>query len=833
MGKIPLGVVGEVYEMIKINKTISFILILTLVIGLVGMLPVRPVYAAPSDYQPVTEVPSGYTPIYTVDELKAIFDHPDGNFILMNDIDLTESTAEGEGWKPIGTIYNPFTGIFDGNGYEIKGMRYFHSTIAGRLVTAGFFGYVDDGTILNLTLQATFKVQNTKYNSPVILGGLVGQSKKLNISNCSVNIEATVQGERVAIGGLVGTNSFMFDNYSLTGNGGLNESLVERVVLEDCRVNGSISANGVSNTLGGLVGYGRYLFAKDSINDAMLNGTYTNSDSYNCYGGIAGASRAYVIDGCINNGSIAGGKNVAGIVCDYGTLTTTNVGTEPKIITSSNNNGAMDGINTAGILYREDFTSYALSPFTIKNCANTGTVIGNVASGVLTCMNNGIVERCYNTGRIVGLESVSGIATKNVYGNISECYNVGILESQGHAGGIAIMNLDLIENCYNAGQVIGNKAAGLSLYNSSYALINNCYNVGGVGSSGITPAGIAGENDAIVANAYYYENTTTGVAENDFLGIDESEKFYLADLDEETTFEGFDFAADPIPLTSSRVKLAEATPGEGIWKMSSSSGLPVIAALPEIYITGVSVSKMPNKTTYLVNESVSTSGMILKVSYSNGKSVYITKGFVISPYSKSVGNRNIAVNYAGKKAVFPVSYTTFRGISYSYNSGKLYWSGVSNATSYKIYRATSATGPYSLIYTAKGTSRSYLNTGLTTGKNYYYKIRPMYGTKSGTASSYRVVKPIPSTPPSVAIAKVDNGITLTWGSVSGTSYYQVYRSTSLTGTYTYVKSTTSRTYTDTTLQHGTTYYYKVRSYHIEGGTRVYGIFSFPKKINWL
>ena len=817
----------------KTRKTISILLILALTIGLFGLLPVWPAYAEPYAYQSVTEIPLGYTAINTAEELSAIGYHPDGNFILMNDIDLTEYTAVGQGWKPIGTRSNPFTGTFDGNGYEITGLRYSVTSIAGGLVTGGLFGYVDAGAISNLTLNATFSVNNSYNNCRVTIGGLVGQSLQLSVSNCIVNIQATAQGEWVTMGGLVGINSYLFDDYKLNGKGGTDESLAETLIIEDCQVNGSITAYGISNTVGGLVGYGRYIFANESTNNAMIIGPYENSDSYNCFGGISGASRAYVIDGCTNNGSVAGGRNAAGIVCDFGTLTTTNVGTEPKSITNCMNNGAVDGINSAGILYREDFTSWSLSPFTIRNCANSGTIMGTVASGVLTCMNNGIVERCYNTGRIVGSEAASGIATKNVFGNISECYNVGILESMGNAGGITIMNLDLIENCYNAGQVIGNYAAGLSLYNSSYALINNCYNVGGVESSGIDPAGIAGENDAIVTNAYYYENTATGVAENDISGIDESEKIYLADLDEQTTFEGFDFGDDLVPLASSRVKFAETTSTDGVWEMSAVSGLPVISALPEVYVASISIAKKPTKTTHLVNDSASTSGMIVKVNYSNGKYVYITKGFAVSPYSKSAGTRNIVVSYGGKTAAFSVTYTTFRAISYSYNSSKLYWNGVDNATSYKIYRATSATGTYSLIYTAKGTARSYLNTGLTTGKNYYYKIRPMYGTKSGSASSYRVVQPIPSTPPSAVITNLTSGIKFSWGSVSGTNYYQIYRSTSLTGTYTYMKSTSSRYYSDSTLQHGKTYFYKVRSYHVEGGKRVYGNCSFPQKINWL
>lgn len=56
-----------------------------------------------------SKVPSGYTPIYTIEDLYGINDDLDGNYILMNDIDLSETKPGGEwdsgnGWTPIGTV---------------------------------------------------------------------------------------------------------------------------------------------------------------------------------------------------------------------------------------------------------------------------------------------------------------------------------------------------------------------------------------------------------------------------------------------------------------------------------------------------------------------------------------------------------------------------------------------------------------------------------------------------------------------------------------------------------------------------------------------------------
>ena len=56
-------------------------------------------------------------PIYTAQDLDNIRNNLSGSFKLMNDIDL--STFNGGEWVPIGYLLNPFTGIFDGQGYLI------------------------------------------------------------------------------------------------------------------------------------------------------------------------------------------------------------------------------------------------------------------------------------------------------------------------------------------------------------------------------------------------------------------------------------------------------------------------------------------------------------------------------------------------------------------------------------------------------------------------------------------------------------------------------------------------------------------------------------------
>ena len=58
----------------------------------------------------------------------------------------------------------------------------------------------------------------------------------------------------------------------------------------------------------------------------------------------------------------------------------------------------------------------------------------------------------------------------------------------------------------------------------------------------------------------------------------------------------------------------------------------------------------------------------------------------------------------------------------------LSWKKAKKANKYQVYRATSKNGKYKKIKTTKGLS--FKNTGLTTGKMYFYKVRSISGKRS-------------------------------------------------------------------------------------------------------
>ncbi|MDD6290516.1 MAG: fibronectin type III domain-containing protein [Lachnospiraceae bacterium] len=174
----------------------------------------------------------------------------------------------------------------------------------------------------------------------------------------------------------------------------------------------------------------------------------------------------------------------------------------------------------------------------------------------------------------------------------------------------------------------------------------------------------------------------------------------------------------------------------------------------------------------------------------------------------------------------------------SSTSIELSWNKVSRASGYRIYRFNTDSGKYERIATIKGnTTFSYTDSGLSTGKEYQYKIRA-YKAYNGTNyyGSYSDIKTAITKPGKVGGLKLktkSSTVTLTWNKVARATGYQVYRLNTKTGKYekvATVKGSTTLTYTDKKLKKGTAYTYKVRAYKSYEGEQYYGSYSSTAKI---
>ncbi|MCC3866126.1 DUF5011 domain-containing protein, partial [Terrisporobacter petrolearius] len=238
---------------------------------------------------------------------------------------------------------------------------------------------------------------------------------------------------------------------------------------------------------------------------------------------------------------------------------------------------------------------------------------------------------------------------------------------------------------------------------------------------------------------------------------------------------------------------------------------------------------------YSLNKTV-TSGSTL--SYSNtglttGKTYYYkVRAYKVVDGEKQYGDFSQVVSSSPK-----LSSTTAKSASAAYNSNKVTWSKVSGTSGYEVYRATSKTGKYSLKKTVKsGSTLSYSNTGLTTGKTYYYKVRA-YKVVDGKKQYGNFSQVVSSSPklftPSVTLSKGSKKATVKWKKISGASGYEIYRSNSKSATYSKVKSVSrgsTTSYTNRGLTSKKVYYYKIRAYRTVNGKKVYSSYSSIKYI---
>jgi hypothetical protein len=141
----------------------------------------------------------------------------------------------------------------------------------------------------------------------------------------------------------------------------------------------------------------------------------------------------------------------------------------------------------------------------IINCYNTGTVIGNDTVSGIIAYGAGNVENCYNAGTISAAAStVGGVAGGN-YGNVTKCYNSGNISGNYYVGGVVGMNDGTIDNCYNTGTVVGKgDSDGIGgVIGDNWLYAEKCYNIGDVSGSGNTGSIAGSSSEDILANCFY------------------------------------------------------------------------------------------------------------------------------------------------------------------------------------------------------------------------------------------------------------------------------------------------------------------------------------------
>ena len=251
---------------------------------------------------------------------------------------------------------------------------------------------------------------------------------------------------------------------------------------------------------------------------------------------------------------------------------------------------------------------------------------------------------------------------------------------------------------------------------------------------------------------------------------------------------------------------------------SATSGKPMLTWNA---VSGATSYKVYRATSQ--NGTYSLLGSVTVTSYTNtGAKDGVTYYYKVTAVNDSGESAYSNIVSGQNKAVTPKPSAPVVKIGHSASSGKpmLTWNAVSGATSYKVYRATSQNGTYSLLGSV--TVTSYTNTGAKDGVTYYYKVKAVNSAGesafSNTVSGQsKTVTPKPAAP----VVKIGHSATsgkpmLTWNAVDGAASYKVYRATAKNGAYTVINTTKALTYTNTGAALGTTYYYKVEALNAAG-----------------
>lgn len=176
------------------------------------------------------------------------------------DLDASSSQEmnSGHGWMPIGSASNPFTGSYDGQGYQITGLWISRNTTQ----RVGLFGYVEGAGLNRIHLRG-IQILGSSFT-----GGLAGFLNASIVNNCSVT--GSVSGAD-NVGGLTGycsygsviTNSYSHASvYGFSQTGGFvgqTSPISNNGYIYRCYSTGAVTCPDWSG--GGFIGgYGGYIY---------------------------------------------------------------------------------------------------------------------------------------------------------------------------------------------------------------------------------------------------------------------------------------------------------------------------------------------------------------------------------------------------------------------------------------------------------------------------------------------------------------------------------------------------------------------------------------------
>ncbi len=382
--------------------------------------------------------------------------------INLGGIDENSQGVDSAMFTPIGDVDNPFKGIFDGGGNDIKGL-YINK---GELYI-GLFANLDGATIKNLNLYGTIK------GSSSYVGAFAGKTTNgTTFTNCHCYMP--ISGG-TGIGGIAGDTS--------------------DTSFYSCSNDGTISAGG--NFVGGIAAFASNATFSDCHNTANISGGIYS------VGGLIGAGNTCTLINCGNSGNISGSAYIGGNVGHMDNKNT---------YTSCYNTGDISGQRYLG-----GIAGYPSSSNEFTKCYTTGAITSqseedNFAGGIVGIFYNSSISESYNTGEISAYSCAGGIVGIIEYGgdnSITNSYNRG--------------NITVTEN--ECGGIIGRLTSSTSSNSLTIESVYSTADVtaGETSESIGTFFGSVGEQLTVVATACYNLNVEGGIYPSVGSNLSESE----------------------------------------------------------------------------------------------------------------------------------------------------------------------------------------------------------------------------------------------------------------------------------------------------------------------
>ncbi len=156
----------------------------------------------------------------------------------------------------------------------------------------------------------------------------------------------------------------------------------------------------------------------------------------------------------------------------------------------------------------------------------------------------------------------------------------------------------------------------------------------------------------------YYSSTSSSYALKYEVFLIEGQTLFINVVQRPTSssYTGTSSITDGKTTTNLTLSVSSTVPVSILVKNAGVSQQVSYEKFVDKYVTGITVSKMPDKTTYYQGELFDATGLVVSQTYTDGTSETITTGFEVSGFdSSSAGTKVITVTVSGKTATFEIS----------------------------------------------------------------------------------------------------------------------------------------------------------------------------------